>query len=57
MEYETLTENKIKQLTKMPIIETKIVKSKDGKYVIHKTEIVDIKPVEYWDKVLEEKEN
>ena len=57
MEYETLTESKIKQLTKMPIIETKIVKSKDGKYVIHKTEIVDIKPVEYWDKVLEEKEN
>ncbi len=56
MEYETLTESKIKQLTKMPIIETKIVKSKDGKYVIHKTEIVDIKPVEYWDKVLEEKE-
>ena len=57
MEYETLTESKIKQLTKMPIIETKIVKSKDGKYIIHKTEIVDIKPVEYWDKVLEEKEN
>ncbi len=57
MEYETLTESKIKQLTKMPIIETKIVKSKDGKYIVHKTEIVDIKPVEYWDKVLEEKEN
>ncbi len=55
MEYETLTESKIKQLTKMPIIETKISRSKDGKYVIHKTEIVDIKPVEYWNKVLEGK--
>ena len=36
-----------------PIVETHISKSKDGKYVIHKTVITDIKPVKYYEKVLE----
>jgi len=35
-----------------PIIETQISKSKDGKYIIHKTIIVDIKPVGYYEKVI-----
>ncbi len=47
-----LSESKIKQLQKMPIIETTISRSKDGKYVIHATRIIDIKPVDYWEKVL-----
>jgi len=51
METEDLSEKRLKQLNSMPIIETRIAKSKDGKYVIHRTQIVDIKPVEYWDKV------
>jgi hypothetical protein len=34
-----------------PIIETHISKSKDGKYIIHKTVITDIKPVAYYEKV------
>lgn len=37
-----------------PILETHISKSKDGKYIIHKTVITDIKPVTYYQKVLEE---
>ncbi len=49
---EELSETKIKQLMNMPIVETKISLSKDGKYVIHKTIITDIKPKEYYDKVL-----
>lgn len=36
-----------------PITETQISKSKDGKYIIHKTIIADIKPVKYYEKVLE----
>jgi hypothetical protein len=53
MEFEELGENRIKQLSKMPIIETRISKSKDGKYLVHRTQIVDIKPVEYWEKVFD----
>ena len=35
-----------------PILEKPISKSKDGKYIIHKTVITDIKPVGYLQKVL-----
>lgn len=38
-----------------PILETHITKSKDGKYLIHKTVITDIKPVKYYEKVMEKK--
>lgn len=31
-----------------PIVETQLSKSKDGKYLIHKTIITDIKPVKYY---------
>jgi hypothetical protein len=53
MEQETLSPVKIKQLSKQPILETNINKSEDGKWVIHKTTITDIKPVSYFEKVLE----
>ena len=36
-----------------PIVETQLSMSKDKKYVIHKTIITDIKPVKYWEKVME----
>ncbi len=39
-----------------PVVETKIKKSRDGKWVIFKTIITDIKPVSYYEKVLESKE-
>lgn len=35
-----------------PIVETKINRSKDGKWIIHKTVITDIKPVGYYRQVL-----
>ena len=48
-----LTEKKIEQLKKMPIIETVITKSEDKEWVIHKTVITDIKPISYYEKVKE----
>ena len=47
-----LTEKKIEQLKKMPIIETVITKSEDKEWVIHKTVITDIKPISYYEKVM-----
>ena len=35
-----------------PILETKISKSKDGRWLIYRTIITDIKPVKYFEKVL-----
>jgi len=51
-EIEELSKSKIKQLMKQPIIETRIGKSRDGKFMIVKTIITDIKPVLYYEKVL-----
>jgi len=48
-----LTTSKIEQLNKMPIIESHINKSDDGKWIIHKVVITSIKPVKYFEKVLE----
>ena len=36
-----------------PIVETQVSKSKDGKYIIHTTKIVDIKPATYYAKVMD----
>ncbi|MBI2449615.1 hypothetical protein HYV49_04940 [Candidatus Pacearchaeota archaeon] len=47
-----LSSIKIEQLSRQPIIESSISKSEDGKWVIHKTIITDIKPVSYFEKVL-----
>ena len=47
-----LSNQKVEQLSKQPIIESQISKSEDGKWLIHKTVITDIKPVAYFEKVL-----
>tara|TARA_Y100000034_G_scaffold130215_1_gene188086 strand:+ start:7741 stop:7917 length:177 start_codon:yes stop_codon:yes gene_type:complete len=47
-----LTDKKIEQILRQPIIENRINKSKDGKYIIHRTVITDIKPTKYYDAVL-----
>ena len=44
-----------KEFENKPIVETQLSMSKDKKYVIHKTIITDIKPVKYWEKVMEMK--
>jgi len=49
---EELSAKKINDLNKQPVIKTAVKKSRDGKWVIHKTTIVDIKPMSYFDKVL-----
>ncbi len=51
-EQATLSNLKVEQLSKQPIIESIITKSEDGKWLIHKTVITDIKPVSYFEKVL-----
>lgn len=47
-----LGEKKIAQLSKQPIIESFVMRSQDGKWIVHKTTITDIKPVSYFEKVL-----
>ena len=43
---------KLEQLNKQPIIETSMQVSEDGKWLVHKTTITDIKPLSYIKKVL-----
>ena len=50
---EQLSETKIEQLNKMPIVETSVGKTEDGKWIVHKTTITDIKPVSYMEKVMD----
>jgi len=38
---------------KGPILKTNIRKSNDGKWLIHETIIIDIKPITYFEKVLQ----
>ncbi len=47
-----LSDAKIAQLSKQPIIENTITKSEDGKWLIHRTTLTDIKPISYFEKVL-----
>ena len=50
---EELSEKKLEQLNKMPIIESTVGKSDDGKWVIQRTIITSIKPIKYFEKMLE----
>lgn len=47
-----LSDAKIEQLNKQPIVETQVQYSDDRKWLIHTTKIVDIKPAAYYEKVL-----
>jgi len=48
-----LSNKKEEQLRAMPIVEAKIGKSKDGRFMVHKTVITHIKPVEYYKAVMD----
>lgn len=48
-----LSNRKEEQLKKMPNIRTSVFKSKNGKLLVHKTVITDIKPVEYYKAVFD----
>lgn len=47
-----LTNKREEILKQMPLIRSTVSKSKDGKYVIHKTTFVHIKPTNYYEAVL-----
>ena len=49
---EKLSETKIEQLNKQPIVETNVSMSSDKRWIIHKTIITDLKPVSYMAKVM-----
>lgn len=54
METIEMSERKLQDLEKQPIIENHWFKSTDKKWLVHKTVITDIKPVTYMAKVLED---
>ena len=47
-----LTNKKEEQLRRMPVIQTRFSKSKDGRYLIHQTTITTIRPIAYFEKVI-----
>ena len=47
-----LTNKKEEQLRKMPLIESKVSRSKDGKYLIHRTTITFLRPTAYYEAIL-----
>lgn len=53
----SFTEKQEENIKKMPKIETVVGKSKDGKYIMHKTIITHIKPTQYWQAVIEGRED
>lgn len=53
----SLTKNQQQKMKKMPIIESKVRKSKDGKYLVHQTEITTIKPIQYYETILDDAEH
>jgi hypothetical protein len=48
-----LTNRKEEQLKRMPTVDFNVYKSKDGRFLIHKTTITDIKPFAYYKKIVE----
>ena len=54
METTELSEKRLEELKEQPVIESRVRKSNDGRWIIHQTKITDIKPVGYFEKVLEE---
>ena len=47
-----LTTKQEMKLKDMPLIETRISKSKDGKYLLHRTVMTTIRPMSYYEAVL-----
>jgi len=48
-----LTTKKEEQLKKMPRIESRIYKSRNGKYIVQRTIISSVKPVAYLQKIID----
>lgn len=52
-EFKEVVKDKLIELDRRPKVEYTYKTSNDGKYLIHETRIVDIKPLTYINKVLE----
>ena len=50
----SLTEKQKERVRNMPIVESSVRKSQDGKFLVHKTEINSIKPVQYYEAVIKD---
>ncbi len=48
-----LSDKKEAQLKQMPRIEARLTRSKDGKYLIHRTIITHIRPMAYYKAIVE----
>lgn len=48
-----LTNKKIEQLKKMPLIQTRIRRLKDSNLILHQTIISDLRPIEYYEAVVD----
>lgn len=48
-----LGQRKMEQLKKMPLIESKVFKTPDDRFIVHRTIISQVKPVEYYRAILE----
>ncbi|MBW2990321.1 hypothetical protein KY348_01305 [Candidatus Woesearchaeota archaeon] len=47
-----LTYKKEQQLRKMPVIQSRIKASRNGRYIIQQTVITNVKPIEYYNAIL-----
>ena len=52
-----LTEKREAIVKRMPIIKTDVLRSKDGKYLIHRTTITHIKPMSYYQAIVNNAED
>lgn len=52
-----LSTKKIEHLKKMPLIKTRIRRIKDSNLILHQTIISDIKPIEYYEAIVDKKDN
>lgn len=52
-----LTKKKMEQLKKMPLIQTKIRRLKDSNLILHQTTISDLRPIEYYEAVVDKNNN
>ncbi len=48
-----MVDKALKKVGKMPYIESKVFKSKNGALLVHRTTITDVKPINYYKKVVE----
>lgn len=51
---ETMRKHKVEQLKSMPIVQTKSFKSADGNYIVTQFILTQIRPIEFFEKIIKE---